>query len=485
MPVASANPEYINNVEVWEMIRDCVLGQHAVKCKSEKYLPNPDELTRDVKRYKKYIQRALFEGVTAKTLYGVVGNVFRKPIYSELPPEIDYIVANADGKGNGVENLSRRVYKDVISIGRVGLLVDFPYSDGPLTVAQIKTQNYKAKILYYAAENIINWCTRVINSVEMLDLVVLKECEYVCDDDIFNRIKKIVYRVLLLDDNGIYRQQIWECGDDNDYSIRVDIIPVDVTGQPFNFIPFTFVGSYDNTPEINKAPMEDLASVDIALYRNSADFEEMLYISGQPTFVFSGLTQNWIDSVMQSTIQVGSRKPVYLPENSNASLLQIQPSNIIREAMQDKRKAMVALGARIILDKNQPEAAEAIRLKQTGEGSIMTTAVLNTENAISKCLEWCTLFMGGTPELIKFDINKDFINLALTPDEIRALVMLWQSNVISLPLLRSRLREGEIINDDVTDDEIDEQLQSFGRDSINEATIQELLDNGYRPTSST
>ncbi|MBL1368232.1 DUF4055 domain-containing protein, partial [Acinetobacter baumannii] len=106
-------------------------------------------------------------------------------------------------------------------------------------------------------------------------------------------------------------------------------------------IPFMFVGSHNNDPEIDNPPMYDLAELNIAHYRNSADYEEAVYMMGQPTYWFSGLTKEWIKEVLGGKIQLGSVGGVLLPANSSAGLLQPTPNTMAKEAMDQKENQMV------------------------------------------------------------------------------------------------------------------------------------------------
>jgi hypothetical protein len=54
-------------------------------------------------------------------------------------------------------------------------------------------------------------------------------------------------------------------------------------GEAWNYIPFTFVGSVNNDETPDLPPLYDLAVLNVAHYRNSADYEESCYMVGQPT----------------------------------------------------------------------------------------------------------------------------------------------------------------------------------------------------------
>lgn len=59
----------------WDLIKDCLTGQKAIKDAREKYLPkpNPADLSdENKKRYDQYVERAVFYNVTQRTHAGLV-----------------------------------------------------------------------------------------------------------------------------------------------------------------------------------------------------------------------------------------------------------------------------------------------------------------------------------------------------------------------------------------------------------------------------
>ena len=56
---------------------------------------------------------------------------------------------------------------------------------------------------------------------------------------------------------------------------------LDSLEQPWRVIPFQFLGSENNDTSIDDSPLYDMAEVNIGHYRNSADYEEAAYRSGE------------------------------------------------------------------------------------------------------------------------------------------------------------------------------------------------------------
>ena len=99
-------------------------------------MPRPnvsDKSTENELRYKQYLTRAVFYNVTARTLSGLVGQVFSKDPMLDVPPLLDPIVEDSDGSGVSLIQQSKCVLGHVLAQGRAGLFVDYPNVEGIAT----------------------------------------------------------------------------------------------------------------------------------------------------------------------------------------------------------------------------------------------------------------------------------------------------------------------------------------------------------------
>ena len=414
-----------------------------------------DKSDKNIKRYEAYLERANFVNYTANTKEGLIGLVFRKETKTETPKSIDYLKNNANGNGLSLDQIIKYATGEVLQTGRIGVLTEYPQADAGLTDAQVKALNLRANIVTYPAESIINWRTTTIGGIKKLSLVVLKEETREIEG--FESEEKTQYRVLMLKD-GVYVQNIYNedlelLGVTDGDTFNSDIIPRKASGETWKEIPFSFIGSVNNDEQADKSPLYDIAEINISHYRNSADYEESCFIVGQPTYVFTGLTQTWIKDNFKDGVSVGSRGGVLLPQGANGSLLQAQPNQMPLEGMREKEKQMIAIGARLIADTKGNETAEAAKIRFSGQNSKLGSLLKNVENGFIKCLEWAIDFMGGDYN-ITLEINKEFYDATLDPQTIMAAIQLQDRGVIAVSDTRDLLRRGGIIRHDRTDEEI-------------------------------
>lgn len=464
--VAYTRTEVTSLLPRWTLIRDCLSGDKAVKDKSEMYLPRPnptDKSDGNRTRYDQYKQRAVFYNVVARTLKGMVGQVFARDPVLTLPDLMDVIEDDIDGAGLSLDQQSRKALGLVMAHGRAGILADYPKTDTPATAQQIADGDIRPVIYLYEPWDIINWRQATVGGKKLLTLVVISE-RMVTDDEGYEAKLDPFYRVLRLV-NGVYQSEIWTYDPAiNDYILEQLVIPLDSTGKTWTEIPFTFIGAENNDPVPDLPPMYDMSVLNVAHYRNSADYEEACYILGQPTPWFAGLTEEWVRDVLKGEIQLGSRAAVPLPQGATAGLLQILPNTMIKEAMDGKEVQMVALGAKLVQSQGVQRTATEAGLDSAAETSLLATCAKNVSHAYTCALEWCAQFMGAPYDkteayvgdddakaakpAIEYELNTDFDISRLSFQDLQQLVASWQANAITFTEMRDNLKRGGIAYQD-------------------------------------
>ena len=449
----------------WAMLRDFLIGEDAVKEKGETYLPKPKPRTD--KEYLSYVQRASFYGATAKTVEALVGAIFRKEPKADLPPGLEYLVDDADGCGTPLGQQAKSAGEETLGMGRTGLLVDYPQVPELASRAEEMEQHARAQIFTYRAEHIRNWRYERHGGKNQLTLLVLEESVTVDGDDDFDPQQVTQLRELRLGEHvtdagsssGLM-VRLWRQKDSGEWTVISTAFPRLPGNQPLTEIPFVFLGAGDLTAEVDKAPVEDIARVNRAHYRNSADYEEMLFMLGNPTPWVSGCTPEFIDKYKGKYWELGSRSAWMLPKDATAGLLEMHasPEHLLK-AMAEKERQMAALGARLFEPRSgNVEAADTIRMRQTGEASLLASIASNISRAYLIALQWCADWMGES-DPVEFACNADFFATRLTPQELTALMQAWQGGAITQQTLYEQLVAGEIIADGGEFDDYKSELE--------------------------
>lgn len=444
--VSSVRKELADMLAKYELIGDALSGEQEVKSKKEKYLPKPNtnssgSVAEDEARYNAYITRAVYYNMIKPTVDALVGQLFLRPPQVKLPTLLQGMEKDCNGEGLSLEQLVRKAANHVLPYGRAGLLADFPETVGTVSVQDVEN-GFIPFIRFYEPWSIINWRIQKINNKKKLVLLVLQEMVEQKGSEEFEVDVVKMYKVYRLEDNSV-TLEIWN----KEEVIKAKRTILDGEGNPLTEIPFEFVGSENNDSEMDEPPLYPMAIVNIAHYRNSADYEESVYLTGQPTPVYTGLTEDWVDNYFKGGIPFGSRASVPLPENADAKLLQASPNTLAFEAMTHKEEQMVALGAKLINPKQTVERKQAeIEIESASQRSVLTTIKDNLQMAFVACFKKASAFLKGIDtDEISVGLNDNFDLTSLTAEELRYLIELRVGNHIPFEAFHENLRRSGIV----------------------------------------
>lgn len=460
--VKTERKDYAKAKPDWDLVTTVVAGERAVKARKEKYLPMPNPLDSseaNVKRFEQYLARAVFYNATGRTERGLVGSVFGKAPEMSVPTVLDYLSKDADGSGVGIHQQAQSVLRGVLRCGRHALLVDYPKTEGAASAYEQQTGGLRATIMSYPAEAVINWRTEVVGAVRRLSLVVIKEARDVSSNE-FEAKSEDRYRVLKLV-GGVYTVEIWEKSGEG-LTLASSHTPKNGASQTWSFIPFTFVGANNNDPEVDSAPLLDLATLNLAHYRNSADYEDSIFFSGQPQPWMAGLTTEWRDWLHKEKVYVGSRTVIPLPEKGSFGFAQAQPNTLAKEGMDQKEKQMSTLGARLVQRGGAQRTATEAEDDNEAEHSVLSLAAENVSEAYTMALKWAAAFMlntGKPTEEELYQLNTDFAVHSLDPQLITAVIAAWQAGKVPASDVWAQFRKWGLIDPEKTDEQLKDELE--------------------------
>ena len=445
MPVSETHAEYDKNLNKWELTRNAAIGLSFEEARD--YIPRRTHEEQD--QYYQRVEKAIYTNYTGRTREGLKGAIFRLPPRIELPPDMEFMLDNADGAGQSLTQVAKLAADELMETGRFGLLADYPMVDEELTVEQVRRMGLQPHIATYTAESIINWHVHVINGRRQLGMLVLKENSPVHHDEFtWDYVDR--YRVLRLKDNQEYTQQLY---DENCDPLTEEIAVRGANGKPFDYIPFQFVGSRDNLPNIDDPILYDIARVNIGHFRNSADQENNLSVHGGGTLVVStDMSPEAFQAANPGGVTVGENSGLILSEGGKAELLQLDAASAIGTEMTHKEQMMVQIGAKIITKTGQRTAEEA-RIQATSENSMLDTMVGNIDEAFTKVLYDCRAFISATDAEIVFSLNDDFWQDSIAATEIMAMIQGNDAGVMpKIDIVRRLMDAGWIQSEGTAED---------------------------------
>ncbi|MDR2393487.1 MAG: hypothetical protein LBD93_04945, partial [Treponema sp.] len=125
MAVDTVCSQYNTWEERWQLVRDVVSGESAVKDRGMLYLPKPSGQSDD--DYRRYKQRAHFFDGVGRTAEAFSGNIFAKePVQTgEVSDEFADMLENVDGAGGSIRQVAEDVVWDAMQTYWGALLVDY------------------------------------------------------------------------------------------------------------------------------------------------------------------------------------------------------------------------------------------------------------------------------------------------------------------------------------------------------------------------
>ncbi len=465
MAIDDEHPEYAARKNQWEKLRDCAAGQEAIHAKTVKYLPKLSG--QSDAEYKAYLGRTLFYGATGRTIDGLSGMVFRKPPQYVVPAGFEPMTYDVTLDGTTLHGFAEELVDDDITIGRAGILVDHPSVAANTSKAQAEAMNVRPFMKHYTAEQIFNWKTEGRKNAQVVTQVRLWEWVIVPGDNEFDFNTRQQIRVLDFNDAGQYRQRIFfkvkfPRGKEEWVQQGPDIIPLK-NGVPLDVIPFFFVGVKKGSAKVEKPPLIDLANANISHFQSSADLEHGAHFTGLPTAVITGHTDSSGDGEEAEEYRIGAATAWVFPEaEAKAEYLEFQGQGLeaLEKRCDKKEEYMAFLGARMLSpEKKGVEAVETAQIHRTGEVSVLASLAQSVSESIEAALSFMCEWAGFDGTDVTFDLNKDFLAVQMSAQDLTALLQTWQAGGMAFADFLENLKKGEIVRDDRTEEDIRSEVE--------------------------
>lgn len=479
------HPDYIDAKIDWDMIRDCIAGERKIKDRGRQYLPGLDVETGTT--YEQYKERASFVNMVGRTVQGLVGTVFRRPVKVDNVDKDNLKDVTADGLDFNL--FCKKVAIEVCALGRVGVLVEMSEEGG------------KPYMCEYIAENILSWKTKKIRGREQPVYVLLREIADLTPSltdkgaailDSYFGVLTARYRVLWLDESDTYRQALYrevETTDEygNPKTVLMQEGPVITPtngGATFDFIPMKIIGPLSPTWNVQKSPVLDIATLNIAHYRTSAQLEHGRFFTALPVYYIPISGSN-----DKNSYDIGPSVVWEVPEGQKPGILEYFGTGLknLADSLVEKEEHIAQLGGRIMGIRPQAsgESEQIYKMKQANEMSILLNITESVSAAMTDVLSWWldwqripssgyefeTVFDQDSDDTegrqvrvrwsVRVRLNQDFKALQIAARELRAVALLYQSGILPVDQVFRALQEAEWIDDEMTLEEFENSLKNL------------------------
>lgn len=422
MKVDSQHPQMTGERRLeWQLVRDAMEGESAIKKRGEHYLPKPTgfkALPEGGKpAYDSYMKRAHFPEILGPSVAAMIGIIHSKESQIEMPDQMAGIWERANREGLTLEAFHRRITRYLLTIGRYGVLADAPADGGdPLLVG-------------YAGDTIINWGDE--NEFFVLDETDTRRAGFE-----WHYITR--YRVLEITE-GAYRQTIYE-GDG--FKTTEQFEPTARGGKRLESIPFAVASAIDISANVITPPLIGVARAALAIYQLSADYRHQLYMSGQETLVA-------LNGPAPTAVGAGVVHEMKGDRDLPPDLKYVSPScsgiEAHKVAMQESRKDAVNAGARLFDETHKAqESGEARRLRFASETATLMSVAQSSAGLLERALRNAAIMMGLNPEDVVVTAPADLLDSTISPQDAQALMAMWTDGGISYETFYSNLQKGGI-----------------------------------------
>ncbi len=422
MPVSTTHPSYDEKVLDWQLCRDTVAGQAAIFRRLLRYLPAPPGMQSNAgtslsqfltkrytgDRYSFYASFAEFPEIVSPTLNAILGLIHEKKPEIRLPAKLAYLERQATPDGETLLELWERVTREIVITGRW------------LGLGEIMGDKLYA--CTYPVESMINWRTAPKSQGGAASLIVLRECLLIPGkDDPFTQIEQIQYRILTMDENGIYKVQVWvETGDgytplEMDEEGSTEVYPA-MFGVAMPYIPIYPINALDVGFEYGPMPLLGLSRRATSIFRKTADYHRAIYMKCDPQPVLTGV------DIDDAPTEIGGGKIwVFSNPDAKAIYLDIDGQGIpLMGAAIKEQYEQFADEAGMMFEgvSTGYESGEALRRRQAMRQVTIKSLVMNAAHGVETMLRSFAVLQGANPDEVSFQPNLDFTEPLMQGQEL-------------------------------------------------------------------
>ncbi len=395
---------------VWDMLDTLLAGTNAMRRAREDYLPKFQY--EQPTNYESRLKMTTLLNYYKRTVLGLVGKPFSKPVVvpEEMPEDMTDMFENIDKQGNDLSSFARNVFRTGVAKGIVHILVDYPTmknedGEAPKTLADEKAVGAQPYMICIQPENLIAAFADMVDGVEVLTHVRIKECEVVRHE--WEEV--LIERVRVLEPGKWF---LYKKGSDNKYALEdegettLDVIPL-----------VTFYAEREGFMT-SRPPLLDLAHLNVSHWQSSSDQRNVLSVARFPILGASGVDP-------ESKLEIGPnsffairdvQSKLYYVEHSGAAI------GAGRQDLEDLKAEMAMLGLQLLAPQQSGGTTATAKAMDGAEANCgLQSMVLDFQTVLNSAIELMQAWKGDDAEYPDVTINSDF---GLTPGQAQDLSIL-------------------------------------------------------------
>ena len=345
-------------------------GTHAMRAAEQKFLPKWP--TEDQVAYTYRIHSATLFPAYARTIKTLAGKPFSKPITigDDVPAQIKTWAEDIDLQGRNLHAFTSEVFEHALGYGLSGILVDYPEASDVKTLADERAQGLRPYCIHIKAKQIRGWRSARIQGIDTLTQLRIMESVAV-NDGAFATATIDQVRVLFPGAYQLWRQnkkKEWVLFQESTTSLKV--IPfVPVYGDMMGFM-------------VGRAPLMDMAYLNVEHWQSASDQQTILHVARVPILVITG-----VDDTYKLTIGAGAA--ISLPMGATIGYAEHSGAAITagRESLSDLEDRMRQAGAELLQLNMRRVTATQIHMENELGMSALQRIAQSSEDAFDSALQ--------------------------------------------------------------------------------------------------
>jgi hypothetical protein len=404
----------------WSMIRTILAGASAVRNAGETYLPRFPAESAD--EYGRRRDSAPWRPEFEDCVRSISAKPFGKEVVLQGEPsaEIKAIAEDVDGRGNNLHTFARDVFEGGVTMGAHGILVDFPTMNPGATKADEKAAGARPYWVSVDGDEILALRTERRGAKEVVVHLRLRESKIVV-----NGFEEAIEERIRVIEPG--KWEVWKQTESTVKGADGSMIPVwaieDQGVLTLDAVPFVFFATAERVgAQYVRPPLLDLANMQIELYQQLSNKEQIYTSAGSPMLSANGMAAP--DS--GATVEVGPKRILYAPgvEGIATSWTYVQPNAAnmkeIREDVASTIEDMRRLGMQPMLPKTGSITATASGIDSAKAHTAVQSWALGLKDALEQAFVFTTQWMKSS-EVVEVGVHTDFAVGLYGAEEVKEL----------------------------------------------------------------
>ena len=344
--VATPSKEVVALRRMWDKCHALMEGTDAMRAMREEYLPKwPSE---EDSTYERRLAHSTLFPAFSRTVKTLAAKPFSKAVTVDdsTPSDIKAWLENVDLQGHNIDTVASEQLTLLLQFGFVGILGEYQQRPAAaVTKADEKAAGLRPYSVTINPRSILGWKTATQNGKTSLTQLRILECVEVDDGE---------YGTKDVEQVRLFAPGKWEIHRKNAQG-RWTLIPDESGATSLAYIPFVAVYAERKSFMVSKAPLLELANLNIKHWQSQSDQDNLLHVARVPILVATGVDQTF-------ALTVGSSAAVKLPMAATLTYTEHTGSALGagKESLDTLKEEMRQSGAELLVLKPGPVTATEV-----------------------------------------------------------------------------------------------------------------------------